>query len=45
MERKLIYNELQGKEETSADGAVKGLQGWIDCCEKAELAGDSKSGI
>lgn len=26
-------------EETSADGAVKGLQGWIDCFEKAELAG------
>lgn len=26
-------------EEASVDGAVKGLQGWIDCFEKAELAG------
>lgn len=26
-------------EEASVDGAIKGLQGWIDCFEKAELAG------
>lgn len=26
-------------DETATDGAVKGLQGWIDCFEKAHLAG------
>jgi multimeric flavodoxin WrbA len=26
-------------EESAMDGAVKGLQGWIDCFEKAELKG------
>ena len=27
------------KEETAADGAINGLQGWIDCFEKAHLSG------
>ena len=26
-------------EQTAAEGALKGLQGWIDCFEKAELKG------
>lgn len=26
-------------EESAMDGAVKGLQGWVDCFEKAELKG------
>ena len=26
-------------EETAADGAIHGLQGWIDCFEKAHLSG------
>lgn len=26
-------------EETAADGAINGLQGWIDCFEKAHLSG------
>ena len=26
-------------EESAMDGAVKGVQGWVDCFEKANLAG------
>ena len=26
-------------EESAMDGAVKGMQGWVDCFEKAELKG------
>lgn len=26
-------------EEHTADGTIKGIQGWIDCFEKARLAG------
>ncbi|MDP4118432.1 MAG: flavodoxin family protein [Bacillota bacterium] len=34
-----LLSTAADEDESAMDGAVKGLQGWIDCFEKARLAG------